>query len=1333
MRISHPLTGKSKLINALLDTGADRDFISPAVAEYLNLDIRNQFVSIATVEGFSEGIRQLTDITISSETTSFDVDIEDAVIGFIAAGNNDIPPARRNFSHIPQFKDLPFLDAGGPIEMIIDTGHATSWLTCPHLLDPKSHLAAIKTDFGWTVLGREVKKGAVSPSCASISVAYASIIRDVDKIFMHDFPAITQEQIGTSLEDQRTVKFLEDNMEFDDDIKRFVSPIPWTEGRAHAAAILNQKDSNSMAIRRLLRMVPKFNKDPEQKKRIFDTVAKLEASGYVDKDIPAEDFTPDRPTWYLPLHVVEKDIEGRGKKTRVCHDARAAVDGVFPNDLISGGPNLINDPIGILLRSMAHRILVTTDISNFFFRIRVDKEDANAFCYYWFDNYECTEYSKRRFNSHIFGGKGSSIVSSMALRIHAARIRELYPENVSDAIRDDVFVDDMHIGDENVPDARTATENLDEAMEKGGFPLSKWKSNRREVFDGRINAGEQTYGKPEDDDSKILGVSWKPSKDIFTFEFSKEKIAMEVITARQLVSVQSSIYDPLGFISPFILLGRQLLQKATVANSSWDAILPADIQDAFAAWQKSIPLLANIEIPRWWNTEATADSVDEELHVFSDAAATGYGVAAYRRVTGSDGSIHVSMLSAKSHVVPINPARASHHGSIPRLELTAAVKAVEVATHINNVLRRKIEKVLFWTDSECVLKQIRDTTTSFKTFYMHRLSQIHALSKPTQWNFVSSGDNTGDYPSRGIRAEEQEKWRRFHRGPEFLWKTKEHWPKPFVSSSTTNRHIDDALRRPTAATTNASIFLAAASVDEAPEPPPVSGYIQIADRLGNYESKIKRIAAFSKFILFWKVVSTTRNTRSTPNFHQATACDYSDFRDAEKKLVQAIQRRHFHPEIEKLKSLEITSPTSRQNLAMPKSRLTSLNPFLDDEGIIRLGGRLANAPIDEEKRFPAILPNKDSNVKDMMFYIHKNEFHRGPNHTLAVARNKFWILQGLQTAKNAIHRCIPCQKAFKKPEEQRMAPLPVERVSFNAPFQVTGVDMMGPFKTLMNGRAPQKIWVAVFSCFSSRAVHVETVQKMDAASFINAIIRFSSRRPGLKKLVSDNGTNFVGSNAILRKEMEVFRAASVENLAAKGIEWSFIPPHTPHYGGVWERIVGLFKRMLATLGKGEATRYDVFNTTIIEMEATLNRRPLCPISQSPDDAEALTPAHILYPATFAHSSAVIIPSNEVNEAEALRSTWKRAQARVNACKKMFFREYVTILHQRNKWTNAKNVLKINDLVILVDESIPRQEWKMARVVEMEGSDGLTRRVRVIRADKKFSTHDRTKVVRLETA
>ena len=254
---------------------------------------------------------------------------------------------------------------------------------------------------------------------------------------------------------------------------------------------------------------------------------------------------------------------------------------------------------------------------------------------------------------------------------------------------------------------------------------------------------------------------------------------------------------------------------------------------------------------------------------------------------------------------------------------------------------------------------------------------------------------------------------------------------------------------------------------------------------------------------------------------------------------------------------------------------------------------------------------------------------------------------------------------------------------------------------------------------------------MDAASFINALVRFSSRRPGVNKLISDNGTNFTGAKSILRTELQELQKNSSDALLAKGLEWEFIPAHTPHYGGVWERIVGLFKRMISTLDEGNTPKFDVFNTALIEMEAVLNRRPLVPLSSSADDDEALTPAHILYPATFAHSSATIIPDNPIHPAEVLRCTWKQAQSRVCTSQRLFFRDYVTLLHQRHKWTKTSDSLSVGDLILIVDETVSRRSWKMGRVIQTLGSDGLTRRVNVKRADGKISTHDRTKVVKLE--
>ena len=238
----------------------------------------------------------------------------------------------------------------------------------------------------------------------------------------------------------------------------------------------------------------------------------------------------------------------------------------------------------------------------------------------------------------------------------------------------------------------------------------------------------------------------------------------------------------------------------------------------------------------------------------------------------------------------------------------------------------------------------------------------------------------------------------------------------------------------------------------------------------------------------------------------------------------------------------------------------------------------------------------------------------------------------MQAVKSTVTKCVNCQKKFKRPMQQLMAPLPEERVSMAAPFENSGVDLMGPFLVKENGRADHKKWVAIFTCLSTRSVHSEIVHKIDADSMINAIVRFASRRPGVRKFISDNGTNFSSAAKILKKEAESWIAASRDRLHEKGLVWEFIPPGTPHYGGVWERIVGLFKRHLAAVSIGDVLHIDTFATILCEIENVINMRPLTAMSTDPLDPEAITPRHILYPATFAHSSAVIVPEAVGNAA-----------------------------------------------------------------------------------------------------
>ena len=312
-----------------------------------------------------------------------------------------------------------------------------------------------------------------------------------------------------------------------------------------------------------------------------------------------------------------------------------------------------------------------------------------------------------------------------------------------------------------------------------------------------------------------------------------------------------------------------------------------------------------------------------------------------------------------------------------------------------------------------------------------------------------------------------------------------------------------------------------------------------------------------------------------------------------------------------------------------------------------------------------------------------------------------------------------------------MAPLPQRRVVPTAVFEEVGLDCMGHFLVKLNGRADHKVWAVVFTCLVSRAVHVEVLFKMDTEAMINAIVRFASRRQTVRRFISDCGTNLVGANRVMKEEMQSWNASSTVELQRRGLQWDFIPPGTPHYGGIWERIVALFKKLLASITSGHVLHYDVFQTAVIEVEGILNRQPLTPLSDDPSDTSALRPINILHPSTFSHSSATILPPETGNDAVGLRCRWRNAQSRVDAFWKVWKSEYLQLLHARSKWTKSEVNIKKDALVIIVDETLHRHQWSLGRVVEVEGSGAHVRKAQILRPDGKIVLKDRSKIVRLE--
>jgi len=284
-----------------------------------------------------------------------------------------------------------------------------------------------------------------------------------------------------------------------------------------------------------------------------------------------------------------------------------------------------------------------------------------------------------------------------------------------------------------------------------------------------------------------------------------------------------------------------------------------------------------------------------------------------------------------------------------------------------------------------------------------------------------------------------------------------------------------------------------------------------------------------------------------------------------------------------------------------------------------------------------------------------------------------------------------------------MAPLPKDRVQCSRPFAIAGVDFAGPIVIRSGIRRVTgiKAWIAVFVCFSTRAVHLEAVEDLTSAAFVACLRRFMSRRGKCKRIYSDNGTNFVGA----QKELTAYMEKIDKQMEGEGIEWRFNPPSAPHFGGLWENAVKSTKFHLTRIMKDTRLTLGELSTLLCPIEACVNSRPMTPLSNNPSDLEALTPAHFLIGGPM-----FLPPENDLTGAEpnGIRR-WKRVQYLMQTFWKRWESEYLPQCQVRGKWLCRTRPMQINDVVIIRGESNYPTKWNLGRVIQLHpGKDGVTR-------------------------
>ena len=402
-----------------------------------------------------------------------------------------------------------------------------------------------------------------------------------------------------------------------------------------------------------------------------------------------------------------------------------------------------------------------------------------------------------------------------------------------------------------------------------------------------------------------------------------------------------------------------------------------------------------------------------------------------------------------------------------------------------------------------------------------------------------------------------------------------------------------------------------------------------------------------------------------------------------------------------------------------------LGLYLDEKGLLRCKGRLENANLCESARLPILLPKGDWYTHLVISKTHKETLHSGVSQTLAATRMRFWIPHGRATVKRVLNTCSVCRRFEGGP--YKMPPLcsyPKARVTDSRPFSRVGLDYMGPLY-IKTESCNSKVWICLFTCLVTRAIHLELVCDMTTEEFLLCFKRFISTRGTPSEIISDNAKQFrTASNVLDRVWNQIHTSEDIASYVSDaGIQWKFNVELAPWMGGFYERLIALVKRsMRKTIGRRLLTLIQM-QTLIKEIEAVLNSRPLVYVGEDVNSNIPITPAHFLtlnpklgIPETEITKDPDYLPV--VSTAEKVLKIWRKGQELVDMFWKIWQHEYLTSLRERTQTklkdgrVHSHNSPNVND-VVLIKEETARGNWRFGRIKQLVKSrDGLVRSAKI---------------------
>ena len=1209
--------------------------------------------------------------------------------------------------------DGPYPRQKGEVDLLLGVVDTFRLLSGEHVTISNS-LILLPTCYGYVPSGKhslENFENVFQPNHAGFITSTEALTKAVEKMWTMEKLPFDETPSSLTKDERIAVESIKERMYFDKKLNRFVTGLLWRD----KPDLINNYYS---AKARLDNLFNKLRDNPILKQAYVDAMNEYINMKVVEKVTdPNIDDLVRRDLYFLP-HRAVYDEARISTKCRIVFDASAKSGNKRSlNDNLVCGPALQLSILAIEVRFRTKRYVLIGDIGKMFLQIRIREEDRDYLRFLWKDPDSKGPPEVWRWNSLIFGAADSPFQAIKAVKtLVADRLKEPglteLDYKVCEILDQNTYVDDLTITADSCEEAFQLYQGVTNLLARANFQVKKWASNSHELLrkldpealapiEVDLHSSEENVVSS---DTTTLGIQWDPNRDVIHYSKCSNIANENKNTMVSVASLLAKPFDPLGLLSPFILIARNILKQCHLLKMKWTDPLPEQLQKEWLTWVDQLQHLQKVQYNRYVPLDKSTRIV-----IFSDASEKGYGAVAYCHTSKPQGKWQSSILCARSRVAPNNRML-----TIPKKELAACVVAAELAQFLHEELGIEKERIHLFSDSMICLFQLTKPLNVLTPFVSNRVEKIR--NGGFTFQYVNTKENPADICSRGCELLElnQDLW---HFGPKWLSLSIENWPKGEVDFSQVDK--TEGFRK-------THIFSFLTNVLTTPLSHPVNKPRRVGDKkvwptvkelLGigktdripfeNYYSSYQTLIERTSWIFF-----VVRKWRSISNRNKSETCQLilpgqNDKQNALDFWIKITQRSVYHEEIMKLENDAFIARSSK---------ILQFNPFLDDKGIMRVGGRLAYSNLTFEEKHPILLPKSHVFVRMLILHFHKENMHSGVDQTHFFLREKYWIIQARQLIRSLLSKCVKCRRITSRAMHPIMGNMPKGRTQLSQsepPWTHVGVDLTGAIQLKRIGRrtvTPEQAYIVLYTCMTTRSIYLDLMLTNKTEDFLLSFKRLCGDVGTPQYLYSDQAGYFSRAKEELEESFENLNTC-MEDLQEKGyIRWRMNASKAPHEAGVWERLVKTTKQTLLRVCRNSLFNYVEFLTILKETQALINDRPL--VATSEDAIDVITPS-MLTGGKKLKPFREFFGDSELPGKTNAKLRWLERSKQMDHLYQVWRKQYRDSLQRRAKWFTKQPNIKVGDLVVVHEEKVKRGYWKLARVIEVLPSrDGSVRKVKI---------------------